>query len=91
MFSLGAVKENYWLLQEERCSKKNIVETQEKYLRDEKKPHKFQIGSSCVFFHTAKSNILNIWLFEVMKLMVLIRNLVFISSAEFFFGPIKNY
>lgn len=38
MFSLGAVQGNYWLLQEERrdVSKKNIVETQVRYLRDEK-------------------------------------------------------
>lgn len=75
---------------EKRYVKKNIVETRERDLRDEK-IYKFQIGSSCVLFHRAKRNILNIWLFEVMKLMVLIKNLVLISSAESFFGTIKNY
>lgn len=56
-----------------------------------KKTYKFQIDSSCVLFYTSKRNILNIWSFETMKLMVLIKNLVFISTVEFFFGPNKNY
>lgn len=44
---------------EKRYIKKNIVETQERDLRDEK-IYKFQIGSSCILFHTAMRNVLNI-------------------------------